>query len=813
MRGIRKSEYSIPDLLEENALLREEVQVARKASDLTAELVVEQFIKIEKMLQRLEESESRFRDLYHRSSEREQLYESLLHSTPDAVVIYDLDTVVTYVNPAFTQIFGFTLEEIGKTPLPLVPETERNRVAEKLERVKEGESLSGWETKRVTKDGTLLDVTVSASCYYDAGGKPAGVMTILRNVTERKQAEALLKKERETFFTILDKAPYGVGLLDKDGRILYFNSKFTEITGYSAEDTPTVGDWFRTVYPDPKYRQQVIDSWEKGIRGEKNKSFKVVCKDGRIKEIQFNRTVLEDGRTIVMLSDITEWKIAEEQIRHAKEEWERTFHAIDDIVTIQDTQMRIIRANRAAERMMSPEQKELTGKHCFDLLYGKNEPCHGCPAWQTLQNHTHNSAEIEFPHLNKIFLVSTSPIFDDNGKFIALVHTAKDITEKRKMEEELLKGQKLESIGILAGGIAHDFNNILTGILGNISLAKTYINHPDKILAKLQDAQKATLMAKDLTQQLLTFAKGGAPILQTESITDLIRESVNFAIRGSNLKCEFFLPDDLWTVEVDKGQMNQVINNLIINANQAMPEGGLIEVYGENVFLKAEEIFPVQDGKYVKISIKDCGIGIKEEYLQKIFDPYFTTKSDGTGLGLATVYSIVKKHNGHITVESREGVGTTFHIYLPASEKKISKIQSVEEEFIYDGGKGKILLMDDEEIVRQIGGEMLNHIGYEVEFARDGSEAIEAFEKARNLGDPFDVVIMDLTVPGGMGGEETVKKMLELDPRTKAVVSSGYSNDPVMSRFKEYGFKGVIAKPYKIRELSKILHNIINEID
>jgi CheY-like chemotaxis protein len=306
---------------------------------------------------------------------------------------------------------------------------------------------------------------------------------------------------------------------------------------------------------------------------------------------------------------------------------------------------------------------------------------------------------------------------------------------------------------------------------------------------------------------LLTFSKGGAPIKKTESITEVIKDSAEFALRGSNVKCEFFIPNDIWPTEIDKGQISQVISNLIINADQAMPGGGIIKVRVENLVVSAEHALPIKEGKYVKIEIEDEGIGIHKEHLARIFDPYFTTKQRGSGLGLATSYSIIKKHDGYITVESELGVGTTFYIYLPASSKQILTKKEFEERPIL--GKGRILVMDDEKVVRDVTGILLKHIGYDVEFAKDGVEAIELYKKAEESKQPFDAVIVDLTVQGGMGGEQMIKKLLEIDPNVKAIVSSGYSTDAIMSNFKQYGFSGVVTKPYRIAELSETLYKVL----
>jgi len=379
--------------------------------------------------------------------------------------------------------------------------------------------------------------------------------------------------------------------------------------------------------------------------------------------------------------------------------------------------------------------------------------------------------------------------------------------------EGLMRTQKLESLGILAGGIAHDFNNILTGILGNVSLAKVLIGTDERVLSKLTGAEKACLQAKKLVQQLLIFSKGGFPIKKTTSITKLLQEWANFALSGSNVGCEFSISDDLWAVEIDEGQINQVINNLVINSIQAMPRGGVIRIYAENTNIRAIDKIPLKDGKYIKISVIDHGIGIPEELLQRIFDPFFTTKPKGSGLGLSIAHSIIHKHGGYIAVESQVGYGATFHVYLPAS---FDKIQVIEEKTFGEGEKlikerVRILVMDDEETIRQLVYEMLNNMGYEVITAENGNEAINLYIKAQESGQPFDAVMLDLTIPGAMGGRETIQRLLEIDPNVVAIVSSGYSNDPVMDNFREYGFKGAIPKPYTTKDFINVLNEAIAE--
>ncbi|MEJ2568724.1 MAG: ATP-binding protein, partial [candidate division WOR-3 bacterium] len=361
---------------------------------------------------------------------------------------------------------------------------------------------------------------------------------------------------------------------------------------------------------------------------------------------------------------------------------------------------------------------------------------------------------------------------------------AHDITEEKEIEKERQKIQKLESIGILAGGIAHDFNNFLSGIIGNISLAILEAKDNNELVKILNDAKEATDMAKNLTRQLLTFSSGGAPIKETTSIANIIKETAEFNLRGSNVRSFYDIPEDIWKVDVDKNQISQVISNLIINADQAMPEGGAIKIKLENTLIEEDTVLPLNKGNYIKITVEDKGLGIAEKHLPRIFDPYFTTKQKGSGLGLATTYSIIEKHNGYITVDSKLGMGTTFYIYLPAATGKENKIEEKPDGEKAEMAQGRILLMDDEKIVRSALKRMLERIGYNVEFATNGEEAFEKYKKEMDLGKPFDAVILDLTIPGGMGGKETIKKLIQLDPNIKALVSSGYSNDQVMANHK-----------------------------
>jgi len=405
--------------------------------------------------------------------------------------------------------------------------------------------------------------------------------------------------------------------------------------------------------------------------------------------------------------------------------------------------------------------------------------------------------------------ITVVPVISSRGKTEELRWLLRDITKRKQMEEELQKADKLESLGILAGGIAHDLNNFLTVILGNVSLLKMHTGEDNKTSRYIQNMEKAISQTGNLTGQLLTFAKGGMPLTKAVSIQSFIEEVSTFALSGSKSLCEFSFTEDLPPVEIDSGQITQVISNLLINADQAMQTGGKIKISAEMVDAAGKnDILQLKPGKYVALTITDEGPGISNQHLPKIFDPYFSTKEKGNGLGLTICYSIVKKHGGHISVDTVEGVGTSFTIYLPVSNGKQKK--NLTEDSLHLG-EGKVLLMDDDADIRQTAGEMLSFLGYDVEFAEDGTEAVRLYKDAFNSESPFDVVITDLTVRGGMGGKMTVDELIKIDSDVKAVVSSGYSNDTLLSDFEKHGFSRVIAKPYKLQELSEVLAMVIRE--
>jgi PAS domain S-box-containing protein len=406
------------------------------------------------------------------------------------------------------------------------------------------------------------------------------------------------------------------------------------------------------------------------------------------------------------------------------------------------------------------------------------------------------------------------PVYGETNELTEFLCVGADITERKALEEkrqqldqQMLHVQKIESLGVLAGGIAHDFNNILAAILGNVSLVRMDLDPASKEYLHLGNAEKASLHARDLTAQLLTFSRGGAPIKKTVSLEHILRDTVKFSLRGSKVRSVVTIAPHLWQIDADAGQLGQVFNNLVINACQAMPSGGAVTVEAENVSVKKADGLLLPDGRHVKVSVRDEGTGIREEHLQRIFDPYFTTKQSGSGLGLAVTFSVIKNHQGHITVQSKLGEGAVFTVHLPASEQQPAAQQHPEP--VFPPLNARVLIMDDEPLVCGVAGAILKRYGCSVEFARDGNEAMALYQQAAVSSKPFDVLLMDLTIPGGMGGKETLLKLKEFAPNVRAIASSGYSNDPIMANFREYGFSAVIAKPYQPAELSAILQSVL----
>jgi len=755
----------------------------------------------------------------------ETLYRTLVETSPDAVVMVDLTNVIIMVNQRAVDMYGCTSKDelLGKSIFEIISP----QYIETALRLAGKDSYRKLELVLRRKNGTAFWAELNVTAIKDAQHNPTALFGVIRDITERKEAEKTLQESEELYRTLIEASPYAITINDMQGRIFLVNQQSVEIHKCKSREDLLGKNAFDFIAPEDK--EKLMGKMKKIIEagGERLMEYSLRDMNGRCFPVEVCCAILKDkdGNPQAMMalgSDITERKKMEQALAEEKERLAVTLRSIADAVITVNTEGKIVLLNEVAEKLTGWKQRDAAGVKLNDVLNisdseNKKIDCNkmiktileqGEPAKGITEGVLIGKNEVE-----RIITQSCAPIRNRDNTMIGVVLVIRDITEKQKMERELFKARKLESIGILAGGIAHDFNNILTGITSNLFMAKMNLPKDHASYATIQEAEKAAFRATKLTGQLITFAKGGAPVMESQSIKDIIEEAVGFSLSGSKAECELDLPKNLWTLEIDRGQIDQVITNLLINADQAMPKGGKIEVRAENATITDEipddttAYLGLKPGKYVKITVKDEGVGIRPEEIDKIYDPYYSTKDSGTGLGLTICYSIIRKHNGIINVKSRVGAGTTFTVYLPASEKKSGGAQKAAPL----KGSGKILVMDDEEVIRIAAGHVLKRIGYEVEFAKDGSEAIDKYQTAFLGNKPFDAIIMDLTIPGGMGGKEAINKLKSIHPDVVAIVSSGYSNDPIMARYKEYGFSGAISKPYLIEELNTVLIQSIGE--
>jgi two-component system cell cycle sensor histidine kinase/response regulator CckA len=672
----------------------------------------------------------------------------------------------------------------------------------------------------IKPDGSQRTVNARGNVEYDGSGTPTRMFGTVRDITEYQIAGEALKRSEEKYRDLFENANDAIFIVDADQRYVDVNNKAAALVGYSRQEllTMSVYDFIpeeqksRSRAEFNKLRQQ--GAYEK-FRG------KMRSKHGGWLDIEVSSSAIRSGGQYIgsrdIVRDITDQVRAEEALRKSESFVRTILDTVDEGFIVIDRDYRIVTVNRAFCRQAGVTPDQAAGRRCHEILHNSCRACHeegedcavrrafetGAPAAAV---HQHRGPE------GVMLYVETKafPIRDETGAVTSVIETLNNITERHLLQEERLKTQKLEAVGLLAGGIAHDFNNLLQAIFGYISMARITFDERGKCLSMLEQAEKALHLAVNLTTQLLTFSKGGQPVKKTISLPPLIESGVKFALSGSRVNYRIEVEENLRNVEVDEGQIGQVIQNIVLNADQAMPLGGTIIIAAKNVKMpQTGRTGPLPEGQYVQIAIQDSGIGIPAQYLPKIFDPYFSTKEKGSGLGLATSYSIIRSHGGVIEVSSQAGKGSTFIIYLPAVDGA-PEIRTVETP-TPSARSARILVMDDQEMVRNIASEMITAVGHEAALANNGESAVEQYAAARSAGRPFDIVILDLTVPGGMGGKEALEKIRAIDPAVKAIVSSGYSDDAIVADFRKYGFSASLGKPYQVQELMKTLHLLLGD--
>jgi two-component system, cell cycle sensor histidine kinase and response regulator CckA len=751
-------------------------------------------------------------------------WKAIFNAISDAVCLLDKNHVIQRCNKAMKTLFGLSEDDvIGKHCWEVVHGTNDKYqdcpvlIMEKTLR---------RESRDMCVNGRWFHVT--ADPILDKRGRLEQTVHIVREITLQKQAEIELKQAADRFRSMIDTAPYGAHLyeLKPDGRLVFMGANRSADQILGVDNDQFIGKTIEFAFPNltqteiPHAYREVAES------GRPFNTEQMVYSDDRGISGAFEVCAFQTGpnKMAALFRDITEKKRADEVLRRTQEEIYKererlaiTLRSIGDGVITTDTTGRVMFLNPIAEVMTGWSAEEAIGRPLSDIFLIINEisrePCENpvekvlkTGAIVELSNHTllisRDGREI-------VLADSGSPIKDEKGNTFGIVLVFRDVTEKQQMLETLQRSQKLDSLGILAGGIAHDFNNLLGGIFGFIDLARSDRNLNKKTSDYLDNSMRVLSRAKGLTQQLLTFSKGGEPIRKTGPVEKVVKEVSQFVLSGSNVACHFSVGPGLWNSEYDENQIGQVIDNIVINALQAMPLGGTIEVNMENCRVGQGKHHILQAGDYVRISIEDTGIGIPREIISRIFDPFFSTKQKGHGLGLATAYSIMRKHNGCIDVESEPGKGSIFHVYLPASFANAALCEPDSDRAIVAGGR--ILVIDDEEFIRETVSAMLDAKGYEPVCFKNGKEALAFIEKERSSGGTFEAIICDLTIPGCLGGKEIVSIIRQSDAKTPIIVSSGYSEDPVMADPKAFGFSASIAKPFTLRELHSLLGSLMEK--
>lgn len=751
--------------------------------------------------------------------EREQRYSFLIRNTSDYIGCYSPSGILLFASEALYSITGYKPEElIGTSGFNRVHPDDRPQVQAALtEAVKTCENQK-VEYRTLCKDGRYRWVESSGKMVRNDQAGQEEIIAIIRDIDDRKQLYSDLEKSREKYRSIFENAVEGIFQTTKDGRFLSANPALARIFGYDSPDDlmASITNIGRQLYVSDEERKEHLRLINEN--GElKDFEARMQRKDGSTCWVSINTRLVksDDGKDMHyegFMMDISFRKQAEEALRENEDLFRSLFDYMHDVMIILDWDGSILFANRGAAKIIGHERsEELVGHNMIEYLH----PDSLQKAADDLE--AVKAGRMGFLSEYQLRSVTGRHIWVESigGKIIFRRATAnlvciRDITDRKRMEEELLRAHKLESLGVLAGGIAHDFNNLMAIVQGYIDLALMEIPPEHVSRQRLLTAMRSVEQTKDLTSRLITFSRGGGPHMAIFDIMEVIRDAVHRTVKGTNAKVKFDFEKNLWPVEADELQMKQCFYNLTTNAVEAMPEGGNLTIRVKNVLIPARGFPGLKEGSYLKITFADEGVGIPEVHLAKIFDPYFTTKKiaaqKGLGLGLSVCYSVMKNHNGHIKVKSQLGKGTSFILYLTA-RPDLAKEKIIEKKSLT--GTARVLVMDDEPHIREIERAYLARMGHEVTDVKDGQDAIDTYSKALQSGTPFDLVVLDLTVHQGMGGQMAMERLLKIDPSIKAVIVSGYVDDPVIENYSGYGFKGALKKPFKRKEIESLVEKVL----
>jgi PAS domain S-box-containing protein len=737
--------------------------------------------------------------------ESEENFRVLFEENPLPMFLSELPSgKIAFANKRLASVLHRDVEDIvGRTANDLGMLKNHGDQDELPRLIPEHGYIDNVEVGKVFPDGSLGTDLVSLR-HVSMQGKQY-CLVVLQDITERKRAEEALQESEERFSKTFRTSPHAFVITNiEDGSFIDVNDAFCASSGFSREEVFANSTISLKIWVNVEDRLRMVRDLRNGEDVSRRETL-LRKKTGQIVISLLYARVIRLKRqscVIAIMEDITERKQAEEALRESEQKYRSLVdNANQGIVVVQNGLFKFV--NKKVEQLWGAPEEKLLNTPILDVVYPDDRHLLLENREKRIKGELFRTT-YEFRLVaadGRICWVEINPVPIVWRGQPATLNLLTDVTQRKRMEEELQKAQRLDSLGVLAGGIAHDFNNLLTGIFGYISLARS-VTSDQKALTYLDATLASMNRARALTQQLLTFAKGGAPVQKSTPLFPFLQDTAQFALSGSNILCKFVFAPNLPPCNIDKNQIGQVIDNIVINAQQAMPSGGTIEIAAVNMDISANAHPALRKGMYVKVSIKDSGIGIPKEILPRIFDPFYTTKSKGHGLGLATCYSIMNRHGGCIDVESEPSVGSTFHVYLPVASETSSVIPVVSASH---KGSGTIIVMDDEDIVRSAAREMLGTLGYTAICKADGKEAISCYLDETRSRRTVTAILFDLTVPGGMGGLEAVSEIRKIDKEIPVFVVSGYADNMVMRNPLEYGFTGSISKPFTLTELSDIL--------